>query len=113
MNGRSQEEVDSIAEDLTAAAMWGDVQLLEGYLMNNVDPNLLNAQGNTALHVASYYGERECANTLLTFKGGSGEGESEPALLPKRAGENVLVLKVACVVSGRLFTCLSEREERR
>ena len=68
---QSQVEEDCTAEDLTAAAMWGDSQLLEGYLMNNnVDPNLLNAQGNTALHVASYYGERECANTLLTFKGG-------------------------------------------
>ena len=72
-SGSSGGELATIAEDLTAAAMWGEAQLLEGYLLNGVDPNLVNAQGNTALHVASYYGERECANTLLTFKGRQGD----------------------------------------
>ena len=58
-----------VTEDLTAAAMWGDVDLLESLLQNGADPNLPNAQGNTALHVACYYGERECANILLNYKG--------------------------------------------
>ena len=58
-----------VTEDLTAAAMWGDVQLLESFLSNGADPNLPNNQGNTALHVACYYGERECASILLNYKG--------------------------------------------
>ena len=58
-----------VTEDLTAAAMWGDVDLLESLLQNGADPNLPNAQRNTALHVACYYGERECANILLNYKG--------------------------------------------
>lgn len=61
--------VSDVTEDLTAAAMWGDVSLLESFLSNGADPNLTNAQGNTALHVACYYGERECASILLDYKG--------------------------------------------
>lgn len=58
-----------VTEDLTAAAMWGDVALLDGYLSNGADPNMPNQQRDTALHVACYYGERECANTLIDYKG--------------------------------------------
>ena len=65
MNG----EPSDVSEDLTAAAMWGDLTLLESLLENGADPNMPNAQGNTALHVASYYGETECASALLSFKG--------------------------------------------
>ena len=66
-----------VTEDLTAAAMWGDVQLLESFLSNGADPNLPNNQGNTALHVACYYGERECASILLNYKGMLLERERE------------------------------------
>lgn len=69
MAGESVYTPGDVTEDLTAAAMWGDVQLLEGFLTNGADPNLPNSQGNTALHVACYYGERECASILLDFKG--------------------------------------------
>ena len=58
-----------VSEDLTAAAMWGDLRLLESLLENGADPNLPNTQGNSALHVASYYGETECASVLLSYKG--------------------------------------------
>lgn len=58
-----------VSEDLTAAAMWGDLNLLESLLENGADPNLFNSQGDTALHMAAYYGETECASQLLTFKG--------------------------------------------
>ena len=60
---------NDVTEDLTAAAMWGDVAMLEGYLDSGADPDLTNHQSNTALHVACYYGERECANTLIQHKG--------------------------------------------
>jgi ankyrin repeat protein len=59
---------DNTTEDITAAAMWGDVALLENFLANGADPNTRNSQGNTALHVACYYGERECASVLLNYK---------------------------------------------
>lgn len=62
-------------EDLLAsAAMWGDLTLLESLLENGADPNLPNTQGNPPLHVASYYGELECASVLLSYKGESGSG---------------------------------------
>ena len=97
MSSGRQAEVDCTAEDLTAAAMWGDSQLLEGYLLNNVDPNLLNAQGNTALHVASYYGERECANTLLTFKGESWKAPEGACYTVARGRENDCFESPCCV----------------
>ena len=55
--------------DLTAAAMWGDLELLESLLQNGADPNIPNSQGNSALHIAAYYGETECASVLLSYKG--------------------------------------------
>lgn len=54
---------------LISAAMWGDIPLLESLLENNADPNLPNAQGNSPLHIAAYYGETECASLLLSYKG--------------------------------------------
>lgn len=58
-----------IAELLTASATWGEVAMLEGYLKNGIDPNTVNAKGDTCLHVACMYGEIECVNTLLIYKG--------------------------------------------
>lgn len=63
-------EASDVTEDLTKAAMWGNIALLEGLLENGADPNLPNLDGNTALHVAASYGERECASVLLSYKGG-------------------------------------------
>ena len=62
------------AGDLTAAAMWGDKELLESLLNGGADPNFPNAQGDSALHEAAYYGEVECASILLDHKGGLEEG---------------------------------------
>ena len=56
-------------EDLTSAAMWGRLGLLESLLDNGADPNFPNGMGNTALHEAAYYGERECVSVLLHHKG--------------------------------------------
>lgn len=67
---REQPEASDVTEDLTKAAMWGNIALLEGLLENGADPNLPNLDGNTALHVAASYGERECASVLLSYKGG-------------------------------------------
>lgn len=58
-----------VSEDLTAAAMWGDLKLLESLLENGADPNPPDSRGNIALHVACYYGETECASVLLHHKG--------------------------------------------
>ena len=62
-------QASDVAEDLTAAAMWGNLKFLESLIQYGADPNLLNSQGNTALHVAVYYGELECASVLLSYKG--------------------------------------------
>lgn len=71
-------------EDLLAsAAMWGDLTLLESLLENGADPNLPNTQGNPPLHVASYYGEIECASVLLSYKGESGGGGQAVVTLGK------------------------------
>lgn len=71
-------------EDLLAsAAMWGDLTLLESLLENGADPNLPNTQGNPPLHVASYYGEIECASVLLSYKGESGGGGQAVVTLSK------------------------------
>ena len=66
---------------LSSAAMWGDLTLLESLLENGADPNLPNTQGNPPLHVASYYGELECASVLLSYKGESGSGGKQSLLL--------------------------------
>ena len=63
-------ESETMASDLTSAAMWGDKELLESLLKTGVDPNFPNQQGNSALHEAAYYGELECASILLDHKGG-------------------------------------------
>ncbi len=62
------------SEVLTAAAMWGNLKLLESVLENGADPNPPDSRGNIALHVACYYGETECASVLLHHK-----GEGDPA----------------------------------
>ncbi|CAI8049813.1 Potassium channel AKT2 [Geodia barretti] len=56
------------AGDLSAAAMWGDKELLESLLKGGADPDFPNAQGDSALHEAAYYGEVECASILLDHK---------------------------------------------
>ncbi len=61
--------LDDIAELLTASATWGEISLLEDYIKNGADPNIRNKKGDTTLHVACLYGEIECANTLLSYKG--------------------------------------------
>ena len=58
-----------LSEDLTKAAMWGNLKLLDSLLENGADPNFPNAMGNSPLHEAAYYGEIECANSLLEYKG--------------------------------------------
>ena len=65
----AEESTKDIAELLTASATWGEVSMLEDYLKNGADPNAVNLKGDTALHVACFYGEIECANTLLLFNG--------------------------------------------
>ena len=60
---------NDVAELLTASCTWGEVNLLEDYLVNGAEPNQKNKKGDTPLHVACLYGEIECANTLLTYKG--------------------------------------------
>ena len=60
------------AGDLSGAAMWGDKELLESLLKSGADPDFPNAQGDTALHEAAYYGEVECASILLDHKGRGG-----------------------------------------
>ena len=78
-------------EDLLAsAAMWGDLTLLESLLENGADPNLPNTQGNPPLHVASYYGELECASVLLSYKGESGGG-----------GQAVVMVGELVIIGGR------------
>lgn len=62
-------QATDLSEDLTKAAMWGNLKLLESLLENGADPNFPNGQGNSALHEAAYYGETECASVLLSFKG--------------------------------------------
>ena len=59
------------ASDLAAAAMWGDLDLLESLLVSGADPNVPNQLGNGALHEAAYYGELECASLLLDHRGES------------------------------------------
>ena len=58
-----------MAEYMTASATWGEVNMLEDYLKNGADPDVANLKGDTTLHVACFYGEIECANTLLSNKG--------------------------------------------
>uniref|UniRef100_A0A1X7UH02 non-specific serine/threonine protein kinase n=1 Tax=Amphimedon queenslandica TaxID=400682 RepID=A0A1X7UH02_AMPQE len=82
-----------VTEDLTAAAMWGDVALLESLLSNGADPNLPNSQGNTALHVACYYGERECASILLHYKAEVNAKGAEGKIPLHRAVLGVCVLE--------------------
>ena len=65
----AREEGGTEASHLTSAAMWGDKELLEGLLKYGADPNSPNAQGNSPLHEAAYYGELECASILLDYKG--------------------------------------------
>ena len=58
-----------MAEFMTASATWGEVNMLEDYLKNGADPNAVNLKGDSTLHVACFYGEIECANTLLSSRG--------------------------------------------
>ena len=69
------------AGDLSAAAMWGDKELLESLLKGGADPDFPNAQGDSALHEAAYYGEVECASILLDHKGRVGKGSGGLAQL--------------------------------
>ncbi len=58
-----------LSEEVTKAAMWGNLKLLESLLEAGADPNSPNARGDSPLHEAVYYGEKECAQCLLKYKG--------------------------------------------
>ncbi len=58
-----------LSEELTKAAMWGNLKLLESLLEAGANPNFPNSRGDSPLHEAAYYGEIDCASCLLKFKG--------------------------------------------
>lgn len=106
MEGESVYTSSDVTEDLTAAAMWGDVQLLEGFLANGANPNLPNSQGNTALHVACYYGERECASVLLNYKGNMRTSVTVRGVVQICFYEcHVLILATFCIMLCCLSLC--------
>lgn len=61
--------VEDLSDTLCKAALFGNKEMLESLLQSGVDPNVVNAKGNSPLHEAAHHGETECASLLLAHRG--------------------------------------------
>ncbi|KAF8035929.1 hypothetical protein BT93_C1835 [Corymbia citriodora subsp. variegata] len=101
---------------LCFAAMRGDDLLLHQLLRRGLDPNEVDKNGRTAMHIAASIGSQHCVTLLLEFRGDPNIKDSEGSvpLWDAIVGKHESVIKLlsdnnATIASGEVghFACLA------